>query len=280
MSRPGASGYLEGAAGTRLHYRAWPAEAPRAVLLVLHGLFEHSRRYEELGETMAAAGIATYALDHRGHGASEGRRGHVKRFRRFIEDTDRFVEHVSHRAPDGVPRFLLAHSMGGLIGLRYLEDRQPALGGAIFTSPWLATAAHVPAWQVALAKVLDRALPVLPFPAGIDADELSHDPERVADYREDPAIFSTLTPRLWEEAARASDEVFRQKDRLQGPLLFLLAGDDRIADTDRALELARSLPGESTTVRVLDGRYHEVLQETDRTAVMAEIREWIEARAS
>ena len=273
----GESRYLEAVDGTRLHYRAWPADRPRAVLAVLHGLFEHSRRYAEVASVMNGAGVAVFALDLRGHGLSEGRRGHVRRFDRFIDDAARFVDAVSDVLP-GVPRFLLAHSMGGLVGIRYLEERRPGLDGAILTAPWLETAAHVPGWQKTLARVLDRVLPILPFPANVDPAELSHDPERVADYRGDPRIFSTLTPRLWEEVGRAAEAAFRDRDRLDLPLLFLLAGDDRIVRTDRSMELAESLAAGDVTVEVLDGYYHEVLQEVERAAVLAEILEWLEAR--
>ena len=273
----GESRYLEAADGTRLHYRAWPVDRPRAVMPVLHGLFEHSRRYAELASVMNGAGVAVFGLDLRGHGLSEGRRGHVRRFDRFIDDAARFVDTVAATVPDA-PRFLLAHSMGGLVAVRYMEERRPALAGAILTSPWLETAAHVPGWQKTLARVLDGVLPILPFPADLDPAELSHDPERVADYREDPRIFSTLTPRLWEEVRRAADAAFRHRDRLDLPLLFLLGGDDRIARTDRSVQLARSLPATDVTVEVLAGYYHEVLQEVERAAVMGEILEWLEAR--
>lgn len=273
---PGA--YLEAGDGVRLHYRQWVGDEPRAALLVVHGLFEHSRRYEELGRAMAAAGIATFALDHRGHGASGGRRGHVRRFPRFLDDVERFRREVRTTLVDGLPVFLLAHSMGGLIGLRYLETYDPPLAGAVITSPWLGTAVAVPGWQRLLAAVLDRVLPVLPFPSGIEPDVLSHDPERVKDYRDDPLIYSTLTPRLWREVGKAGPLVFRDADRIEVPLLMLLAGDDRVVDTARSVALGRALKGPDVTVRVLDGYYHEVLQETDRTAVMADIREWIEDR--
>ncbi|MFO7894700.1 MAG: alpha/beta hydrolase [Longimicrobiales bacterium] len=277
---PGQSHHFQGADQTRLHYRAWPADSPRAALLVIHGLFEHSGRYGELAAALADAGVATYGLDLRGHGVSQGRRGHVQRFEQFLEDVDRFHHEVMEQVGGGIPRFLLAHSMGGLIGIRYLEAREPALAGAIFTSPWLGLAQDIPGWQRLLARGLSRVLPIAPYPSGIDADQLSHDPERVANYRDDPLIFSSLTIRLGTEVEDAFDEAFRERDRIRHdlPRLFLVAGADSVVDSDRSVELARSLTGDDVTLQLLDGYYHEVLQEVDRSAVMAEIREWIEAR--
>ena len=271
--------HVVGADGTRLHYRAWEIEEARAAVLVVHGLFEHSRRYGELAVTLGRAGFATYGLDLRGHGASGGRRGHVRRFGQFLEDVDRFIAHVAASLPDRIPRFLLAHSMGGLIGIRYLEERSSELAGAVITAPWLALAEPPPPWQLALLRTLSRAAPIVPIPSGIDAEVLSHDPERVADYRDDPVIYSTATPRLLIEALDAGDEAVRRKERIDVPVLFVLAGDDRVVATDRALALARSLTGD-VTIDVRDGYYHEVLQETERAAVMADVVGWMEARLS
>lgn len=275
----GSSRHVAGAAGTRLHYRSWEVESPRAAVLVLHGLFEHSRRYRELAGVLGDAGLSTFALDLRGHGASQGRRGYVRRFEVFLDDVDRFTAHVRQELPDGLPHFLLAHSMGGLVGIRWLEERDPELAGAVITAPWLALANPPAPWLEALARTLSRVLPIVRIPAGLDADDLSHDPERVADYRQDPAIYSTITPRLLTEALDAGREAFRRKARLDLPLLFILAGDDRIVATERAAALAGSLDGD-VTLDVRPGYYHEVLQETERDAVMAEIVEWFEARLS
>lgn len=275
---PGEARYVDGAGGLRLHYRAWPAGSPRGALLVLHGLFEHSRRYTELAATMTAAGLSTFALDLRGHGGSDGRRGHVARFELFLEDVDRFRDDVAAGLLAGLPVFLLAHSMGGLIGVRYLQERDSPFAGAVITSPWLGTAVAVPGWQRGLAAVLDRVFPAFPFPSDLDADLLSHDPERVADYRDDPAIHSTVTPRLWRQVAAAADRALERVDAMDGPMLFLLAGDDQVVDTGRSLDLARSVAAGHVTIDVLDGYYHEVLQETGRAAVMARILDWLEAR--
>lgn len=272
------TGHIQASDGLRLHYRALTVDEPRAAVLVVHGMFEHSGRYTELAGTLAEAGFSTFALDLRGHGESEGRRGHVRRFERFPEDVDRFVEAVAAGPSPALPRFLVAHSLGGLIGLRYLEVYDPALAGAVICSPWLETAIDVPAWQHAAALLLDRVLPIFPFPSDLDPELLSHDPERVRDYRDDPKIHSTITPRLFRETAAAGDRAFEERHRIAVPTLFLLAGDDRIVDTDRSVELARSLSYPDVTTRVLEGYYHEVLQETGRAAVMAELRQWLEAR--
>lgn len=269
-------GYLEGVGRLRLHYRTWEVEAPRAALIVAHGLFEHSRRYEEFAAFMAAEGFSSFILDLRGHGASEGRRGHVRSFDVLLQDLDRFRREVQGLVSPELPLFLVGHSLGGLVGLRYLEEYDAAFRGAVIISPWLATAVAVPRWQVLAAAVLNRILPSFPFPFRLDPNDLSRDPERAADYRNDPQIHATITPRLFTETSSAIEMALRRGDRIGVPVLFLLAGEDRIVDTARSLAFARSLPSENITVEVLEGHYHEVLQERERTAAMAEIGHWIE----
>lgn len=271
-------GYMEGVGRLRLHYRSWEVEEPRGALIVVHGLFEHSRRYEEFASFMAAHGFSTFALDLRGHGASEGRRGHVKRFDVLLQDVDRFRREVQSLISTDLPLFLIGHSLGGLIGLRYLEEYEADLHGAILISPWLGNAVSVPRWQVLAAAVLNRVMPAFPFPFRMDADELTHDSERAEDYRNDPVIHSTITPRLFTETSSAIELALRRGDRISVPLLFVLAGDDRIVDTHRSLAFARSLPSDDIAVEVLDGYYHEILNEVDRTIPLDAIRGWLEDR--
>lgn len=271
-------GFLEGVGSLRLHYRAWEVRDPRAGLVVVHGMFEHSRRYQELAEVMADAGFSTFALDLRGHGGSDGRRGHVRRFEILLQDLDRFRQEVEGVVPAGLPLFLIGHSLGGLIVVRYLEEYHTPIAGAIITAPWLGTAAPVPRWQTVMANLLDRVLPAFPFPFRIDSSILSHDPERVDDYRGDADIHATITPRMFTEISSAIDLALRRGDRIHVPVHFMLAGDDRLVDTDRSLAFVRSLPAGAVTVDVLDGLYHELLQEVDRRRIMAVIRKWIDDR--
>lgn len=268
-------GYFEGVGRLRLHYRTWEADEPHAGIMLVHGLFEHSRRYEEFGEYMAGCRFSTFAMDMRGHGVSEGRRGHARRFDILLQDLDRFRREVQGLLPVDLPLFLLGHSLGGLVALRYLEEYEAPLAGAVVTSPWLGTAAPVPRWQTVLAGVLDRVLPAFPFPFHIDPTTLTHDEERAADYRDDALIHSTITPRLFAETSAASELALRRGQRISVPLLFILAGDDQLVDTERSRAFAESLASERVTVDVLPGMYHEVLQERGRGSVLGEAREWI-----
>jgi lysophospholipase len=275
-----ADGRFTGVGGLRLYYRVWQARTPAATLLLVHGLSDHSGRFEAVGADLSAAGISTWAMDLRGHGASEGRRGHAGSFDWLLQDLERFrLEVLSLTGPD-LPVFLLGHSMGGLIALRYLEEFDSGLRGGILSAPWLATALPVPPWKTALAGVLSRFLPALPFRTGIDPADLSRDPDVVRAYREDPLVHQTLTPRLHSEATAAMRLVRERAGRLHTPLLFLVPGNDRIVDTEETLSLARSLPATGVTTRVFPGAFHEVLNEPDRRLALRLIRDWIVGQLS
>ena len=271
-------GQLEAVGGLRLYYRGWEADAPCATLVVAHGLSEHSGRYVEFGRAMAAFGISTFCLDLRGHGLSEGRRGHVDHFHLLLQDIDRFRREVGSIAGTAQPQFLLGHSMGGLITARYVEEYESDLAGAVIISPWLGTAMPIPRWKVVAASFLNRVLPSLPISAGIDERWLSHDPLVVRRYRDDALVHGKITPRLFTEVGTAMGLVTQRSDRIRIPLLLLLAGDDRIVDTTKSESFARSLTGGDVTVRVLPDYYHEVLNDHDRALAQFEIRDWIMAR--
>lgn len=271
-----SDGCIEAVGRLRLCYRTWETAQPTAALVLVHGLAEHAGRYAGFGEAMAGAGVSTFALDLRGHGASDGRRGYVRRFDVFLQDLDRFRREVQGLVEPRCPLFLFGHSMGGLIAVRYLEEYEGAFRGGVIASPWLATAVRVPRWKMHLAHLLDRALPALPMKAGIRPEHLSHDPQVVADYRDDPLVHGTITPRLFVEASHAMALAFQRSDRIAVPLLFLLAGRDHIVETERTLAFARALRG-AHAVRVFPESFHELLNEPDRPAAVAEVRDWLRA---
>jgi alpha-beta hydrolase superfamily lysophospholipase len=270
-------GYVEGVGRIRLHYRSWEVDEPDAAILLVHGLFEHGGRYQEVGEFMAGAGFSTFALDMRGHGASEGRRGHVSRFEILLQDLDRFRREVQGLVPPATPLFLLGHALGGLVSLRYLEEYDAPVAGAVITSPCFGTAVPVPRWKDLLATVLDRALPAFPLRVRFDTAALTSDSERANEYRDDPAIHSTLTPRMFTATSSAIHMALQRGDRIDVPVHILFAADDRVIDSERSRAFSRSLPSDMVTVRVLDGVRHEMLHDRRRGAVMAEIRDWIAA---
>lgn len=269
------TGEIRSAGGVRLHYRVWTPDRPRAALLVAHGLGEHSGRYASLAAKLTRRGIAVFALDFRGHGWSGGQRGHARRFADLLADLDALRREAAGSLPAGLPLLLLGHSLGGLVAIRYLQRYPEApLAGAVLSAPALALAS-VSAAERVLARVLTRLLPVLPFPNGIDAEELTHDPAEAAAYRADPLVHGWITPRLFAEMESAMREAARERDRIRVPALFLVPLADTVAAAPATLAFCA---GTSFDVRSLPGDFHEPLHEVGREAVEDEVVAWLEAR--
>jgi acylglycerol lipase len=260
--------------GARLALRrARPAGPSRGAVILLHGFGDHSGRYAEAAEWLAMRGLAVYALDQRGHGRSPGRRGHMSRFAQFLSDVAALRKLVGGEEPG--PQVILGHSFGSCVALRYLETAPEGVAGAVLVSPFLAVAMPVPWFKRLLARALGEILPALPVATGLDVAHLSTDPVVGQAARSDPLYHRVMTPRAYREVLAAQAAVLAEGDRIAVPLLFLLAGDDRIVSRAASEAFARGLRGD-VTVRVYDGFYHEVLNERDRAKAYRDLEPWLE----
>ena len=260
--------------GARLALRRIvPTDPPRALVLLFHGFGDHSGRYAHVAEWLAGRGYAVWALDQRGHGRSPGPRGHISRFAQFLGD----VAALRKRAAGEVaaPQVLLGHSFGGLVVLRYLETAPQGLAGAVVTSPFIDVAMKAPAWKLAVAKLLAGPLPGLGMSTGLEPDLLSTDPAIGRAAAADPLYHERMTPAAWREIQAAQVAVVAEADRIAVPLLFLLAGDDRIVARPAAEALARALPVAPEVV-VYGGMFHEILNERDQARVLNDLGGWLD----
>jgi lysophospholipase len=262
--------------GARLAVRrAMPEGAPRGSILIVHGWGEHSGRYAHVAAWLAARRLAVWGYDHRGHGRSSGRRGDVARFAQYLADIVALRKRIQAEAPG--PQVLLGHSFGGLVVLRYLETAHEPLAGAACTSPFLDVAMPVPAWKTLLARAIVNVLPSLAVPTGLDLSSICTDYAVVEAARRDPFCHQVMTPRAYHEILGAQRALTAERDRLGVPLLFLLAGDDRIVSMPAARAFAEGLAG-APPVRVYAGLFHEILneREPDRARVLADLAPWLD----
>ena len=266
--------YWTAADGARLALRRAPGAAPaRAALILLHGFGDHSGRYGDVAAWFAARGVSVYALDQRGHGRSPGKRGHVSRFAQFLSDVAALRKLVA--GEERGPQLLLGHSFGATVALRYLETGPQGVAGAIVSSPFLAVAMKVAPWKVLLARLLADIRPSLPVATGLDVTHLSTDQAVGQAAKSDPLYHRVMTPRAYRELRAAQAAVVAEGHHIAVPLLFLLAGDDRIVGRQAAEAFARSLSGD-VTVRVYDGFFHEVFNEPQRARVFRDVEQWLE----
>ncbi len=259
--------------GTKLLTRHWPANPAWASLLLVHGLGEHSGRYEHVGDHLAAAGIDTYAYDHRGNGGSGGSRGDIDRWSRFHDDLEERLASVRDGADDR-PIVLYAHSMGGLVAAGYLIDGRPRPDFTVLSAPGLDST--LAKWKIALAPVCARVAPSLSLSQGIRSETLSRDPEVGRSVRADPLNVSTNTLRFAAEAVREQARVREHARAVGGPTLVMHGLDDGLVPPS-ASEVFEDVPGVER--RTYPGLRHELHNEPEGLAVIDDVIEWLEERA-
>lgn len=264
-----------------LAWQAWSPPAAQGVIVVVHGLAEHSGRYRETAEYLANHGWAVIAADLRGHGQSaDGRhcgRVHVDEFSDYFHDVDAMVQ-LAGKKHGGLPLVLLGHSMGGLIVLSYVLEKPAGLAGAIISSPALGT--H-PAFQPPLllklvVKVLSHLAPRLLFNSDLDTAAISRDPEVVQAYIADPLVSRKVSARWYASMMQAMGHVFDRATSLCVPLLLMQSGADRLVDPAAPARWAAAAPRQYLDLVTWEGFYHEMLNEPGKDRVREKILSWLE----
>ena len=261
--------------GVELRTYEWPAVgAPRAHLLLVHGIAEHAGRYGHVGMQLANAGITAHAYDQRGFGRSGGHRAYVDRWSQFHDDVeDRLAEVRS--AAGGLPVILYGHSMGGLIALGYAlaDPPRPLPDLLVLSAP--AIDAAVPAWKRRLADILAGTMPRFAVANTFPKGGLSSDPVVETAYLADPLAVHRTTTRL-------GVSLFREQDRVKAVLArggtlpvatYVLHGTDDPIVPEWA---SRSLEGRANvTRRVYQGLHHETHNEPSGASVIENTIAWI-----
>jgi len=254
--------------GTRLAAYCWRPEVPAiGRVLLVHGLGEHLGRYQGIASALAATGLEVAGVDLRGFGRSGGRRGHVRRWHDYATDLDAALGILSPG-----PVVLLAHSMGGLVALDWLQTSPQASRSTalILSGPLVGNAIHPPAWKHHLASTLSLLCPILPFPNGIPIEDLCSVPGEVEAFRKDPLRVGTVTPRWYTEMQAALKRVWAFLPQARLPLQLHIAGEERIIDKQALERLAANWTAPITR---LDWPllYHEILHEERQAEVAAQM---------
>jgi alpha-beta hydrolase superfamily lysophospholipase len=270
-------GHFQGLDNLDIYYQAWlPDEAPRAVLLVIHGLAEHGGRYGNVMDYFVPRGYAIYALDHRGHGRSQGRPVYVERFDDYLDDLKTFFDLVRGWQPEA-SIFMLGHSMGGTISLAYALRHQDELAGLILSAAAVKAGASVSPATIAAGKIIAALLPKMGVLA-LDASTISRDPEVVAAYDADPLVYrGKITARLGAELIKTMQVFPQQVPGLRLPVLILHGEADRLADPQGSRWLYQAAGSTDKTLQIYQGYYHEIFNEPGRERVLADAQTWLSA---
>jgi alpha-beta hydrolase superfamily lysophospholipase len=250
--------------------RSWRAADPWAQVLLMHGLNEHSGRYEHVGKQMAAAGLDVFAHDHRGHGRTWGRRSHIDEFSGFLDDVEDHLVELQGMSPK-LPVVLIGHSMGGLIVHAYCVDGRP-LPDLLVSSGAFLKSVGVPGWQQKLAPILAKFASKLKVGGKIDGAILSRDPAVGESYLADPLVPAGVTAGLGRALFEGQALVAKNLSTHSVPTLALHGGADELVPSAATAALEGMTGVER---RVLPDLRHEIFNEYGHEELVAEVIEWI-----
>jgi len=270
-------GKFRGYGNLDLYYQCWlPPESPKAVLLVVHGLAEHSGRYANLVDYFVPKGYAVYSFDQRGHGRSEGLRCYVGRFSEYVQDLDTFIGMIRNEY-EQAKIFPVGHSMGATIAVAYAVRYQDRLAGLLLSGAALKIGSTVSPVLMAMAKVLSLLLPKTGTTV-LDASTLSRDRAVVDGYVNDPLVYrGKIRARLGAELIRITRELPSAIPEIKLPVLIMHGADDRLSDPEGSRMLFERVGSEDRTLKLYEGFYHEIFNEPEREQVFWDIGAWLAA---
>lgn len=270
------TGTFQAPDGTTLFTRQWSVDEARAVILLVHGVAEHSGRYAHVAAHLNAQGYAVCAFDLRGHGHSPGPRARVERYTLYLEDLLGYFQQVAAAYP-GRPIFILGHSMGGLLALAFIARHQSLLAGMITSGAPVALGETTPRWLRSAAGLLAGIAPQMPV-VKLSAADISRDPVVRAAYDSDPLNYrGWLSARQGLELIALADDARAGLPRITIPCLCLHGDADAIAPPASLTILARELGAADRTIRSYEGMYHEIFNEPGKETVLAEVSTWLAA---
>jgi len=264
--------------GTTLCWKAWlPNGIPRAVIHLIHGYAEHIERYGNVVNELVPAGYAVFGNDHRGHGRSQGRRGHVKSFQDFIEDERQFYTQVIRKELPDTPYFVLGHSMGSLIAMNYVEQNPDELKGLVLSGTGSQPGTDIPKILITLTKILSKILPAIHVKSPLPPEFISRDPDVVKAYVDDPLVYNVITPRLAHEMNRYVVLGAEKAFMIKTPVLIQLGSQDTAFSGQK--ELYEKIGAKDKSFKLYDGLKHEVYNElpNDRAKVLSDLHTWLDA---
>lgn len=263
--------------GLTLFTRAWMTEKPaKALVVIVHGIGEHCGRYKHVAQIFNDYGFHVFSYDQRGHGKSEGPRGHTPSNQHLMDDLSLAIQQARLLAGSELPLFLYGHSMGGLEVLYYGLQKPAGIKGCIVTAPSIKIASTDP-FKIFLAKTLNPILPKLTLPTGLDVTALSRDPQVIKDYQNDPLVHDLASTRLGMFIIGGAGEVLEKASTWNLPLLLMHGSEDRLADISGSQEFFAKLTGD-VTFKPWTGMYHEIHNEPEQLQVIRTAADWMLAR--
>lgn len=264
---------IKGIEGNILFYRVYEPEAkPVAVICLVHGLSDHSGRYEHWASLFVQKGFAFAAIDLTGHGYSEGKRGHAS-FKRLYNDITSLFEETESLFPD-VPKILYGHSLGGNLVLNYYIDKAPNIVGLVVSSPWLKLGSPPLFFKLVTAKFIKYFYPSYTAEDGLLPQKISRDPAIVQSYISDKLVHGKISIKLFFDASLHGEKIIGKSYQINIPILIMHGSSDGITSIKGSAMFARNT-GKYTTFKTWDGCFHELHNELNKQEIFEFIISWL-----
>lgn len=260
----------------RLYYKAYYANDPKACLVFVHGLNEHSGRYQNPLKYFKKD-YNIYLFDQRGHGKSDGLRSYVDNFNTYLKDLQSFIDLVSKKEQKR-KIFLIGHSMGGQVVLNYVAKYSHNLSGFMTSSPNIQTAIKIPLLKKVIGLQLAKILPKFKLPNEIDNALISHDSSIVQSYADDPLVSQSVSLGLVREVFKNQEKILSLASQTHLPALMMHSGDDKICHVDGSKKYFRKLASKDKTLKIYKGFYHEIFNEIGKEQAFQDMEDWLNSR--
>lgn len=266
--------------GMKLSGYFWePGEKPKALINLVHGFGEYSERYDHWAMKFVENGYAVHAIDYRGHGKSDGRRGHINAHNDFLNDIDVLIKE-SNKLYSDVPQFIYGHSLGGNIVTNYILKRENDFKGAIISSPWYKLTFAPSALTLFVARIMNKVYPKFTQNPNLKVNALSHDKKVVDNYISDPLVHEKISARMFFEIYKAGNWVIENTDKTKLPILIQHGTGDSITSYKASKEFAENakINGKDLTYKEWPDLYHELHNEIEKDKVFKFVNDWMESK--
>lgn len=244
-------------------------------MLIVHGMAEHGERYQHVAKYFTEKGFAVFALDHKGHGKSDGRPGHIDHFSNYSAGVYALLDKIKNEFP-ALPRFLVGHSMGGLISANFLLQHQSDFTGCVLSGPALKAVDEPSPLLLAINGIISRLLPTLGMLA-LDANGVSRDPAVVKAYFDDPLVYKgKLSSRLVNELLSTMKTLMKSAHAIKLPMLILHGESDTLTAVEGSQQFHQTISSVDKALHIYPNLYHEIFNEPEQQQVLDDMAQWLD----
>ena len=259
--------------GLKIYAKDWHVDNAKAVIVIVHGLGEHCERYSPMAQFYNDHEIGFVGYDRRGHGQSEGKRGHTINYQVYLDEVTELLIRVDKMYQE-IPIFLYGHSMGGNIALNYALKKKSNITGLIATGSWIMLQQNPPSSLVFFAKFINKYYPTFTQNSGLNVKHISTVADEVEKYKTDPLVHSKITSNTGLEMIKAAEYLKNYNDEMPVPTLIMHGGADKITSPEGSQQFSKRAKGD-LTYKEWPGLYHEIHNEVNRTEVFEYTLRWI-----